>query len=247
MNKSDKLDNYLIIIDNIMTRYNLNMEEKEELTSLIYHIIKHKEFKRRMTDEFPHHGKTTLGEHILEDTIITYIICKKKQRKGKKIDLMLAISIALMHDLYTEPWQNNPNKPKKFSNSHGFRHPIEAVINAILWYPEVFKESADQYALIDGIIHHMYPFPAGYFKNTKKNNLELKNFKKIKRIDKKYLDMIILSTKRGRFGPYSIAKATTLEGRIVSKADKIASSRDFDSVQSVIACLGIRKRNFRRN
>lgn len=247
MNKSDKLDNYLLIIDSIMTRYNLNIEEKEELTSLIYHIIKHKEFKRRMTDEFYHHGKTTLGEHILEDTIITYIICKKKQRKGKKIDLLLAISISLMHDLYTEAWQNNPNKPKKFSNYHGFRHPIEAVINAISWYPEVFNESTNQYALIDGIIHHMYPFPTVCLKDIKENTLGLRNFESLKNIDQKYLDMIILSTKRFHLGTYSLAKAITLEGRIVSKADKIATSRDFDSFQSVIACLGIRIRKFRKN
>lgn len=247
MNKSSKIDEYLILIDSIMNKYKLNSEEKEELTNLIYHIIKHQEFKRRTTKEFLHHGKTTLGEHILEDTIITYLICKKRQRKGQKIDLPLAISIALMHDLYTDPWQTKTYKPKKFKNSHGFRHPIEAVINSLAWYPEVFSSNIDTQALIDGIIHHMYPFPTRIFKSKEINNLELKNYELISSIDKKYLDIIITSTKRGKIGQYSIAKPYSKEGRIVSKADKIASTHDFDSIRSVIACLGTNTKKLEKN
>ena len=43
-------------------------------------------------------------------------------------------------------------------NKHGFIHPIEAVVNAITWFPNIFLDEHDSLMIIDGIIHHMYPF-----------------------------------------------------------------------------------------
>ena len=76
------------------------------------------------------------------------------------INLKIAIYIAMFHDLYEEPWQNNiKSKGKKFKNLHGFTHPIEAVVNAITWFPNIFQDEEESLMIIDGIIHHMYPLP----------------------------------------------------------------------------------------
>ena len=40
-------------------------------------IYIHDEFQRRMTSEFKHHGEITLGAHILEDTVVNYLLSKK--------------------------------------------------------------------------------------------------------------------------------------------------------------------------
>ena len=177
MIKVNNLNENKNILEDIMNYYKLNATEKKELLELINDIFKHEEFQKRMTSDFFHHSDTTLGCHILQDTVVTYLICKKKMKKGKKIDLKLAVNISMMHDLYTMPWQNNKeSRGKKFKNHHGFRHPIESVINSLTWYFDIFESSNDKYALIDGIVHHMYPFPVEIFDDYEENLLELKNF-----------------------------------------------------------------------
>ena len=67
-------------LDKIFKKYNLLLDEKDEIYSVIESIFLHDEFQKRMTSEFPHHGEITLGEHILEDTIVTYLLSKKTQK-----------------------------------------------------------------------------------------------------------------------------------------------------------------------
>lgn len=55
-----------------------------------------------MTDEYYHHDKITLGEHILEDTIVTYLL-SKKHKKNPKYNTNVASKIAMMHDLNMYP------------------------------------------------------------------------------------------------------------------------------------------------
>ena len=168
-------------INDIFNKYKLTDVEKEELYAIIYPIFKHEEFQRRMKSDFKHHSDITLGEHILEDTTLTYLLVKKRPRKN--INLSLALKIAMLHDLYTNPWQNSSTKVKKFFNKHGFRHPLEAVINSISWYPELFTDSFESEIIIDGILHHMYPLPVRFLDD----NVEMLN---VETLDEKYKTII---------------------------------------------------------
>ena len=226
MLSNDSLQKYHVILD----KY-LNKEEQEEINQIIYPFLSHPEFQRRMTKEFLHHSDITLGEHIIEDAVVTYLLCQKT----KNINQEIAVKIAMMHDLYVEPWQNNPlANVKYFSNKHGFRHPIEAVINAINWYPKVFEDNPE--ILIDGIIHHMYPLPVRRI-NSSFDNLELRNQELINNIDKEYLKMIINSSNRKRIGKFSITRSLFKEGRIMSKADKKVSFGQIKNISSAKALL----------
>ena len=144
----------------LLENYNLNDNEIKEFSNIIEPIFNHKEFQKRLDPKiFSHHGNLSLGNHLLNDTVLTYIICKKKIKKGININIKNALISAMCHDLYELPWQNTNIKKNKFVNKHGFVHPIEAVINANIWFPEYFKNLDDAKMIIDGILHHMYPFP----------------------------------------------------------------------------------------
>lgn len=225
----------LKILDNIMDSYKLNNTEKEELLSMIINIFEHEEFQKRMTDKFLHHSNITLGYHILQTTTITYILCKKALKNKKDIDINLALNIAMMHDLYTVQWRKNKiGKAKRFSNLHGFRHPIESVVNSFNWYPDLFRNNEKSYELIDGIIHHMYPLPVRRIDNSIYNELELKNFALLKNIDRKYIDEMIKSCYRGKIGLYSFAMPYSIEGKIVSSADKRATFNNYNGIANKI-------------
>lgn len=213
------------IITKYFDKYNLKDPEQKELLSIIKNIYSHKEFQRRLTKEFPHHDELTLGEHILKVTIITYIKVKKK--RNKSINLDIAIKIAMLHDLYTEPWQNNPVVEKKLFNKHGFRHPIEAVINAITWYPELFENKEEAIIIIDGIIHHMFPLPSLKYKEHLDDKLSLKNYNLIKNLEADAKNILVTSSNRGILKRISIRPSKYIEGRIVANADNIASIVDF--------------------
>lgn len=224
------------IVSNLYNKYDLNNNDEEYLNSIMLPIISNPFFKRRMTNEFLHHGNITLGEHIIEDTILTYLLSKKRINK-KKYDnfrMDLAIKISMLHDLYTVPWQNNiAAKVKHFFNKHGFRHPIEAVINGITWYPELFQNNSDSVIIIDGILHHMFPLPVRYLNN----DVELKNKKLFDNLDNKFKEMINNSLQRKKLGPLSFSKSKYLEGRIMAKADRIVSRKqiqDFSSLKALI-------------
>ncbi len=224
--------NSRVLFEKVCNKYNLDNYDKIYLKNIVYPIINNDNFIKRCTNDFFHHDRVTLGEHIIEDTIVTYIISKKKNIKNYRIDL--AIKIALLHDLYTIPWQNNKEaKVKCFFNKHGFRHPIESVINSINWYPEIYSNIDDSKIIIDGILHHMFPLPVRYLDNK----VELKNRELLNNIDKKYIDIIDDSLKRKKVGPISITRSKYHEGRIMSMADKKVSRKEIKDISSVKSLL----------
>ena len=156
--------------------------------------------------------------------------------------------MAIMHDLYKLPWQNNPeSKSKKFMNKHGFRHPIEAVINSIKWFADEFKNDKEAKIIIDGIVHHMWPLPVRVLSNIDENNLELKNYKALENLSKKHQQMIIESSNRCKIGSLSFAKSKYIEGRILSKADKKVSFKQFESITSILALITGKNKKLKNN
>lgn len=219
MSRKDNLNKLM----NLLDKHNLDNEEKEELLSIIMYIFNHDEFQRRMTKEFYHHDKITLGEHILEDTIVTYILSKKLKDK-KDYDINIAVKTAMFHDLYVYPWQNNPsNVEKRFCNKHGFRHPNEAIVNAITWFKDDFRDLEKSKKIIDGVIHHMYPFPVTKFDISSYDLMELNNFNMIGSFDKDIIDILMESGNRFTVGDFSIALSKYKEGQIMNLSDKIVS------------------------
>lgn len=227
----------------LMSKYELSKEERKEFFKIIYKIFRHKEFQRRMTSEFNHHNDITLGFHVLEVALCTYKTCKKKIEKGIKVNISVAVKIAMLHDFYELPWQNNKeSSSKKIIHKHGFRHPIEAIINAIYYYPYIFKDREESMMIIDGIIHHMYPLAVPILKSFCINEIELKNYDKVKKIDNDLLDKIIYSTNRGSIIKLSLCKSKFIEGRIVSNSDKIVSINNYESLKGVPTLItGINK------
>ena len=219
------------ILENLFNKYNLTFEEKEELKKIILPIFEHEEFQKRLEKEFLHHSDITLGKHILEDSVLTYKLAKKQ-----KVKTELAVKIAMLHDLYTNPWQNSNVKIKGFFNKHGFRHPLEAIINAINWYPEIFKDDAESEIIIDGVLHHMYPLPVRVI------DLEDERFLKL---DDKYKKMILKSL-RHKIGPISFSKSKYLEGRVMSKADKKVAIREIKNFSSAKALITGKNKSLRK-
>ena len=232
----------MIDLDKLFNRYKLSLNEQEEITKYIYDIYIHPKFQERLSDSFLRHDKISLGEHILEDTIVTYLLIKGKK---VEVDIDIALKIAMFHDLYTLPWQNNSlNDATKFTNKHGFRHPIEAIINAINWFPEHFNDLDKAYMIIDGVVHHMYPLPVGNLYTRDENNLELQNYDLLQNINDALFDLIVKSCNRGYLNSVSFASSQFMEGKLMSKADKKVSLNNFKntSIKSKLALLtGINK------
>ena len=65
-------------VDVLINKYKLSESDKKCFLNIINSIFIHYEFQRRMTNEFLHHSNITLGEHILEDDILTYKMCKNR-------------------------------------------------------------------------------------------------------------------------------------------------------------------------
>ena len=229
------MNNSYEILIKLFDKYELHEVERVEVYNIIKKIFLHDEFQRRCTNEFLHHGNTALGEHILEDTIVTYLLLSND--KGKSVNLELALKISMMHDLYTKPWQNSDYKKNHFSHLHGFSHPLEAVINSLVWFKDEFKNEYEARVLIDGIIHHMYPLPVLAFKDSKNNELELFNYKLINKISKKHRKMIYESSNRAKVGNLSLSRSRFLEGRVMARADKIASTKQLDCVCDATALV----------
>lgn len=211
-------------IDDINRRLDLNKfsnKEKEEFWRIITPIFEHPEFQRRLNNkEYAHHGNTSLGTHILSDAMVAYIIAKKMENKKKELRKELAVIIALFHDLYELPWQNSGRVHNKFTNKHGFTHPLEAAINASTWFPEYFENLEDAKIIIDGIIHHMYPLPVRVLEAT---GTELNNMNKWDDLSDDIKGIIKSSSNRRKIGSVSISSCKYIEGKIVGRADKIVT------------------------
>lgn len=210
--------------------YGFTMQEQEDFWHIAIPIIKHPEFEKRCTNIFMHHGSTTLGEHIIKDALITYRLAKfyKIKHPNKNIDQSLAVIIALFHDLYTNPWQNIDNDKPLFEK-HGFMHPIEAIINAYNWYPKYFKNKEKREKIIDGVIHHMYPFPVRKInKSIKINDKNITDFK--------FYDLLVKhTTNKGK--TLTFKKSKFIEGKIVSKADKLTAIKEINNINSLLALI----------
>ena len=218
----------------LMDRFGLDLEDKEFFWKIAAPIFEHEEFQRRMNDdEFLHHDTVNLGIHLLSDAIMTY---KLAQRKGfDEVTKTRAVIIALFHDLYELPWQNNKIVKNRLVNSHGFVHPVEVAINVATWYPEYFDNEEEAEIIIDGIMHHMFPFPVRVLDGS---DLELNNKEKFDRLNSNIKSIIINSSNRFKLGAVSICPSKFKEGRIMSKADKIVSlGKDLKTFNGVIACL----------
>lgn len=240
INENEKKTNELL------EHYGLSDKQKDEFWKFVRHIFVHDEFQRRMSPEFPHHGDITLGEHLLSDAAVTYKLMENPRFKQANFDKKTAVIIAMFHDLYTLSWQNNPDNIQEFSyNGHAFRHPIEAIINAVSWYPEYFEDE-NAYKIIDGVIHHMFPVPVKRLDGT---TMELKNEELLNKIPYKIKNLIIFSSNRGlKYKHFSICRSVFTEGRIMSNADKIVSFGNYkddineNGVDSIIALFtGVNK------
>ena len=235
------------ILDDMMNKYKLTNEEQEELWNYIKEIFNHKEFQRRMSPDFPHHDKINLGEHILEDTIVTYILSKKVKKSDYNLDL--ALKISMFHDFYIEPWQNNlKNKNNKLHNKHGFRHPVEAIIAAMTYFPEYFQDIDEAKIIIDGVLHHMHPFPVRRVELTEDNVMELNNWDQFLKLDLKLAATMYVCTLRNRVGKFSFSRSLFKEGRVMSKADKIVSKLNMkeSSLAGIIALVSGKNNNLNK-
>lgn len=207
-------EEYLILKD-IFRRYKLQEKEMRYIWKIIKPIYLHEEFQKRMKDPFFHHHDITLGEHILGDTILAYKSCQRKELS--EVITKRTILISMFHDLYVLPWMNTSSK-KYFINYHAFTHPIEAIVNAITWFPKYFEDLEDSKVIIDGVLHHMYPCPVRTINSIE---LELNNQQLYENLEDKYKRIIDKSLKNDILKNMSLRNSFYIEGRIVSKVDKI--------------------------
>lgn len=229
-----EMDKYRQSVTELMEHYQLKTSDQKKVWNVIEPIWEHPEFQRRMNSEkFPHHETVSLGEHILSDTIVTYVLSQKKGWDNKTTTT--AMNIALFHDLYELPWQNTKIKKSRLVNKHGFTHPLEGAINAATWYPSYFQDDKESEIIIDGVVHHMFPFPVRSFDGT---DLELNTKEKIEQIPHYIKGLIITSSTRVQLGPISLCPSKFKQGRIMSKADKVVSfGKDLTSINGLLACV----------
>lgn len=203
----------------IFNVYKLSNNDMKYIYKIIKPIYNHKEFQKRMKPPYLHHGNTTLGEHILGDTILVYLTCKNRKKSYQ--ETRRTILIAMFHDLYTNPWKLATRK-EKIRNYHAFTHPIEAIINAINWFPSYFENINDAKIIIDGVLHHMYPLPVRAISKLK---LELSNENLLPNIDDKLKKIITLSLRPCLSKNLSLRQPFYFEGRVLVKIDKIITLR----------------------
>ena len=135
--------------------------------------------------------------------------------------------------------QNNPTAgTREIFNGYGFRHPIEAVINANTWYPELFSDENSK-IIVDGIVHHMFPLPVTAFKIDENNGKKLKNFELIDKLSEENIQHLIESSNRNRIGLVSLIRSLYPEIKVMSTADKIASIGQIQNLESATAVVTV--------
>lgn len=229
------IDKTILEVNTILSKYNISQEDRMLFWNIIYPIFTHEEFQKRMNPKlYPHHDKISLGNHIISDAILTFVLAKKAQN----IDINLAVTIAMFHDLYELPWQNANIKKSMYINKHGFIHPLEGIINAITWYPTYFKSSEQAETIIDGVVHHMWPFPVRAI-DSNIEDIELNNTDKWYQLDSSIKNLIISSSMIGYIKNMHISlhRSRNKEGRLMSRADTIISFSKDISFNGVLACF----------
>ena len=220
-------------IEEIFAFYRLPFEDRKIFLDIIYPIIEHKEFQRRMDSNiFPHHDKVSLGNHIISDAVVSYIISKILNLSFE--DIRLAVLISMFHDLYELPWQNAHIEKSLFCNKHGFTHPLEGIVNAYTWYPNYFNNEIEAEQIVDGVIHHMFPFPVRCIDMV---DAELNNRDKFEEMAGDIKRMVIDSSNRFKIGHVSLCPSKFKIGRIMSDSDKIVSWFKDANYRGVISCL----------
>lgn len=237
-NLKDNID----IVNKIMDKYEIDNDDRLFIWQNIEPIFNHPEFQKRMNVyEFAHHDMISVGYHIISDAVYTFKICKKKQISKDKTKT--ALLIAMFHDLYEYPWQNSKRIKKKFINSHALVHPIEAAINAYIWFPQYFENINQAKIILDGIIHHMYPWPVRAIDDSP---IHLNNENKYLALNPQIKELIIKSSLRYKLGHISFGKCQYLEGKIMCKADKIISLIKDISFNGLKTCVTGKNQNLIR-
>ena len=80
-----------------------------EYYEIVKDILENEEFQKRK--EYPHHEDESVYEHSLKVSILAYRLAKKNG-----FDYRSAAIGGLLHDFYSEPWQNKKKKTKLFKD-----------------------------------------------------------------------------------------------------------------------------------
>lgn len=119
-------------------------EDFTEYYEIVKDILENKEFQKRK--EYPHHEDESVYKHSLKVSILAYRLAKKNG-----FDYRSAAIGGLLHDFYSEPWQNKKKKTKLFK-MHGFVHAKEACVNAEKEFGALITPK-----IKDIITKHMFP------------------------------------------------------------------------------------------
>lgn len=115
-----------------------------EYYEIIRPILENKEFQKRKT--FKHHENESVYEHSLKVSLLSYKIAKKAG-----FDYKSAAIGGLLHDFYTEPWQEDTKKTSMLKK-HGFTHARDAYKNARKHFKNLMTPK-----IKDMITKHMFP------------------------------------------------------------------------------------------
>ncbi len=117
----------------------------EEFMEIVTPILEHPEFLKRKN--WQHHEHSSLYEHCLAVSYLSYKVCKKHKWHYK--DAAIA---GLLHDFYTKPWQENLSEKKPFFKQHGFVHASEALDNSRKYFSKYLNPRIE-----NSIVRHMFP------------------------------------------------------------------------------------------
>ena len=122
-------------------RKNINLDEWYDIVNP---ILTSKEYQRRKS--YRHHGDTTVFEHCVNVSIISYSLAKKLE-----LDYRSAAIAGLLHDFYETPWQDVIIK-NSFFKKHGFTHAKNALDNSRRHYKKYLNPIIE-----NSIERHMFP------------------------------------------------------------------------------------------
>ena len=132
------------------------LESDEEFKKIANKIIKNKEYKKRK--DFEHHVDLSVYDHMLQVASIAYLISRNLD-----IDYHQIVIGALLHDFYYEDWRAICYDDPNIFDKHGLMHPIWALENAAINFPELMDEEvipiiADHMVIVDALSPRLH-FP----------------------------------------------------------------------------------------